>query len=74
MKLRIILLLLVLLGYSFALFAENESQDNSQPKEASTNTKSTPKKSKRRQVKTLEEFIPSEEVSADKPVAFPSDI
>ncbi|MEM7402193.1 MAG: hypothetical protein AAF304_09625 [Pseudomonadota bacterium] len=29
---------------------------------------------KRSRVKTLEEFIPSEEVSADKPVAFPSDI
>ena len=29
---------------------------------------------KRGQVKPLEEFIPSEEVSADKPVAFPSDI
>ena len=29
---------------------------------------------KRSQVKTLQEFIPSEEVSADKPVAFPADI
>ena len=29
---------------------------------------------KRSRVKTLEEFIPSEEVSADKPIAFPSDI
>ena len=29
---------------------------------------------KRGQVKPLEEFIPSEEISADKPVAFPNDI
>ena len=41
-------------------------------KEKTTNNKVTA--SKRKQVQTLEEFVPSEEVSADKPVAFPNDI
>jgi len=65
---------LTMIGFSFTLLAENEEQKTSQSEEASTNTKGVVKKSKRKQVKTLEEFIPSEEVSADKAVAFPSDI
>ena len=74
MKFRFLFIFLTLVGFSLALFAENETKDTSQSKEVTTNTKSTSKKSNRRQVKTLEEFIPSEQVSADKPVAFPSDI
>ena len=57
--------------------AEESGQENATTKEQKAdNSKSNNKVgvSKRRQVKTLEEFIPSEEVSADKPVAFPNDI
>ena len=40
------------------------------------NAKPSPKisTSKRSEIKTLEEFIPSEEVSADNPISFPTDI
>lgn len=47
---------------------ENVTQDankNSQPKISSK---------KRSEVKTLEEFVPSEKVSADNPISFPTDI
>ena len=49
--------------------SEQQNKDASKPKH-----RVNQKIGKRGQVKTLEEFIPSEEVSADKPVAFPNDI
>ena len=51
---------------------ENGSKEEQTKDKVVEQTK--PYKSKRSRIKTLEEFIPSEEVSADKPVAFPSDI
>ena len=48
-----------------------QKQPNSTTKTEASVTQSI---GKRGQVKPLKEFIPSEEVSADKPVAFPSDI
>jgi len=54
-----------------------ESTAEEKPETASQeNTKPAPKirSGKRSEVKTLEEFIPSEEVSADNPISFPTDI
>ena len=54
-----------------------ESTAEEKPETASQeNTKPIPKirSGKRSEVKTLEEFIPSEEVSADNPISFPTDI
>ncbi len=74
MNVRDLFLLFIMLCFSFAVIATEESEKKDAPaKEQKTNN---PKASisKRGQVKTLEEFIPSENISADKPVAFPSDI
>ena len=58
-----------------AVYADDESKQATEVlKDQKTNTKTEKSASKRNKVKTLEEFIPSEEVSADKPVAFPVDI
>jgi len=74
LNLRILFILLATLWLSINVFAAEDSEQKSAPKNAQETT--TPKTSagKRARVKTLKEFIPSEEVSADKPVAFPSDI
>ena len=74
MNLRNLLLLLTFLCVSIGLFAaeENKQQNDKTKQQKTTNTKSNA--GKRARVKTLEEFIPSEEVSADKAVSFPSDI
>ena len=53
---------------------QSETDKNSQVPNAQKSKEIKPNIGKRSRVKTLEEFIPSEEVSADKPVAFPSDI
>lgn len=57
---------------------ESNQTEQSTQKQSKNTTKTeisvTQSIGKRGQVKPLEEFIPSEEVSADKPVAFPSDI
>ena len=74
MNIRNFFLLLTLLWFSIGLFAaEDNKQKNEKTKQQKT-TSSKPSPGKRARVKTLEEFIPSEEVSADKAVAFPSDI
>lgn len=65
------IIFLVLLSLTVVVLANEENKD-SEKKEKIKSAK--PAVSKRAQVKTLEEFIPSEEVSADKPVAFPNDI
>ncbi|MGH1538349.1 MAG: hypothetical protein ACRBDX_09950 [Gammaproteobacteria bacterium] len=74
MNLRYLFILFTLLCFSNVVFTTEKKQPEI-PIEKEKKTK-TPKVSigKRRQIKTLEEFIPSEEVSADKPVAFPNDI
>jgi len=78
MNLRNFLILLTIAGLSISLFAAEESaSENKQTTEQIKKQKTTNSNNsagKRARVKTLEEFIPSEEVSADKPVAFPSDI
>ncbi|MDH3609654.1 MAG: hypothetical protein OEQ24_10490 [Gammaproteobacteria bacterium] len=75
---RYLFVLFTLLCLPIVNFATDENEQNNETKkeQKADNSKSNNKVgvSKRRQVKTLEEFIPSEEVSADKPVAFPSDI
>ena len=75
---RYLFVLLTLLCLPIAnLAAEENGQENTTTKEQKSNNSKSNSKigvSKRKQVKTLEEFIPSEEVSADKPVAFPNDI
>lgn len=74
MNFRNILLLFIMLCFSFAVIAteENEKKDVLTKEQKTKNSKANI--SKRGQVKTLEEFIPSENISADKPVAFPNDI
>ena len=74
MKLSYLFVLLILLGFSLAIFAENENENASESKEQAKSAESKPASSKRRPAKALKEFIPSEEVSADVPVSFPSDI
>jgi hypothetical protein len=74
MNIRKLFVLIILLFFSVVLLAaEKEQRENATAAEEKVKK---PKLSigKRSSVKTLEEFIPSEEVSADKPVAFPSDI
>ena len=75
---RYLFILFALLCLPIINFAADESeQENKTVKEQKTNSSKSANKAnvnKRGQVKTLEEFIPSEEVSADKPVAFPNDI
>lgn len=61
--------------FTYVSFAEESSNKTKQTDSSEKSAKqSKPNASKRSRIKTLEEFIPSEEVSADKPVAFPSDI
>ena len=74
---RYVFLLLTLLWFSITVLAADESEKTTAEKEQTTDKSKTSNKmgvSKRAQIKTLEEFIPSEEISADKPVAFPNDI
>lgn len=68
---RYLSIILILLCSSVVVLAEDEKTQTD--KKEKTNA-SKPSIGKRAQVKTLEEFIPSEEVSADKAVAFPNDI
>jgi hypothetical protein len=72
---RYLSILLLLLYTASIVHAENESIQTDKKSVNKEKVKSTKTNvNKRAQVKTLEEFIPSEEVSADKPVAFPNDI
>lgn len=66
-------ILICMIGYTVAMHAEPE-QDTSKPKQASTDK--TEKEMTKQTVpkKPLKEFTPSEEISIDKPVAFPVDI
>jgi len=70
---RFSVLLVAILFIAQIVIAEDKSDKEQQNKEKVVK-QSQSYKSKRSRIKTLEEFIPSEEVSADKPVAFPSDI
>jgi len=75
---RYLFILFPLLYLPIVNFAADErGRENVVTKEQKTNSSkpnNTAGVNKRGRVKTLEEFIPSEEVSADKPVAFPNDI
>ncbi len=74
MYLRYLLFLLALIYFSIDVFAAEEEQPKNQIEKEQKNKSLKANVSKRGQIKTLEEFVPSEEVSADKPVAFPNDI
>lgn len=74
MNLRYLFVFLILLWLSSTIFSADEKTAKDSTVSETKTTKATTTKGKRRQIKTLEEFIPSEEVSADKPVAFPNDI
>lgn len=71
-----LILLLALGGYFSFAHADEDTLEKKAKTTSQKDTNSTPKISsgKRSEIKTLEEFIPSEEISADKPVAFPIDI
>jgi len=75
---RFLILLLTLVWFSIAVFAEEDNEQNTtttnEQNSENSITNNNTDVSKRARVKTLEEFIPSEEISADKPVAFPNDI
>lgn len=74
MNSRNLFLLLTLLWFSIGLFAAEENKNENEKTKQQKSTSAKPSIGKRARVKTLEEFIPSEEVSADKAVSFPSDI
>ena len=74
MNVRNLFLLFIILCFSFAAIATEENEKNDTPSKEQKTKNPKENISKRGQVKTLEEFIPSENISADKPVAFPSDI
>jgi len=78
MNLRNLIILFAVAWLSISVFAAEDSAQNNSPKQEQIKKQTTASQKastgKRARVKTLEEFIPSEEVSADKPVAFPSDI
>lgn len=79
MILRFLLLLLTLVWFSITILAAENGDDKNTTTTSENNTEkpinnSKAGASKRAHIKTLEEFIPSEEISADKPVAFPNDI
>ena len=74
MNLRNLLLFLILLSFPLGLIAAEKSKQEDEKIKQQKSSSVKPAAGKRAQVKTLEEFIPSEEVSADKAVAFPSDI
>ncbi len=74
-------LLLILISFVFYTsnhfaIAEEATTEKNQDTVEDESTTARPKISskKRSEVKNLEEFIPSEEVSADKPISFPIDI
>lgn len=75
---RITLLLFIFTIYNYfnILIAEEEQTngDHTVEEQQKLDTTATIRSGKRSDVKTLEEFIPSEEVSADKPISFPTDI
>ena len=52
----------------------DEAQHTESRAETADGSKTREGKPGRHPVRTLEEFIPSEEISADKPVSFPADI
>jgi len=69
------ILLSVVLFFANSISAEESESAQNKTNSKQQDTKSPkPYTSKRARIKTLKEFVPSEEVSADKPVAFPSDI
>ena len=75
---RITLLLFIFTIYNYfnILIAEEEqtNDDHTVEEQQKLDTTAIIRSGKRSDVKTLEEFIPSEEVSADKPISFPTDI
>ena len=74
-KLIAVALVLTISLYSSIVHAENKTEELELEKEnqkASKVERESVKKPKR--TETLKEFIPSEEISIDKPVAFPVDI
>lgn len=68
--------LMTLVANTVTVSASNNDTENKSVENQKTTTQTEINKNakKRSSVKTLEEFVPSEEVSADKPVAFPTDI
>lgn len=55
--------------------AQSEDGDANKKMPAETKSKqSSPAQSKKNNAKPLKEFVPSEEISVDRPVAFPVDI
>lgn len=72
-KLIAVALVLTISLYSSIVHAENKKEGlEKENQQAGKVGRESVKKSKRNE--TLKEFIPSEEISIDKPVAFPVDI
>ena len=72
----IISFILVCAMLKFAVHAEDEMEVNPEDTNANQETQTTnsPPNSNNQEARALEEFIPSEEISVDRPVAFPTDI
>jgi len=74
--LALLLFMFILNNYCLIAIANQDesSEDEVVEERQKPDTPTTVRSGKRSDVNTLEEFIPSEEVSSDKPVAFPTDI
>jgi len=76
-KLLALLLFMFILNNNCLIAIANQdesSEDEVVEERQKPDTSTIVRSGKRSDVNTLEEFIPSEEVSSDKPVAFPTDI
>ena len=70
-----IIYIIILLVFSMRVFAEDgEVMEPEQQEESGQSSSSQQNPSAQRDAPALEEFVPSEEVSIDRPVALPTDI
>ena len=75
-RITLLLFIFTICNYFNIVIAEEKqtNDDRTVEEKQKSDTAITIRSSKRSDIKTLEEFIPSEEVSADKPISFPTDI
>ena len=75
-RITLLLFIFTICTYFNIVIAEEEqtNDDHAVEEKQKSDTAATIRSVKRSDVKTLEEFIPSEEVSTDKPISFPTDI
>ena len=73
-KYKVIFYLYILLGMQTVIAEESEDGKVMQPETTSEAQQPAPTQPRNDNSKPLEEFVPSEEISADRSVTFPVDI